>query len=400
MATVPAAAPPSGKPTAAAAAAPAEATPGAAGAATAAPTGEAQPWITPQRTVPTGLMANTSTTFHVTGFGPFHGVTDNPSARLVEALPAALAQSRANLAATGYRHPGGWPVGRPVLASTTILTVSTAAVDAKLAELYAQIAQDRAAAAAAASAAGDDAAAAAAGRIVVVHFGVDTRAPCFHLEAVAVNEARFGVPDEASARPWGCSVVSGDAGDDEGVAVEGAGTETPTAAAAAGVATGTRPSLPAERRSRLPLGAILRTLQMQGWPVSISDNAGRFVCNWTYYRSLVHVARLDAAPAAAVPAAAQVAGGVAAATVGTGGTISRGPAHAAEGSGGAGGSGDVGSGMVGSPPRPPPPDAAAVQPPVAALFVHVPAARNDAVHELFAQFGAALLEVIAATVWA
>lgn len=169
---------------------------------------------------------------------------------------------------------------------------------------------------------------------------------------------------------------------------------------ARGCRPGTRPSLPAERRSRLPLGAILRTLQMQGWPVSISDNAGRFVCNWTYYRSLVHVARLDAAPAAAVPAAAQVAGGVAAATVGTGGTISRGPAHAAEGSGGAGGSGDVGSGMVGSPPRPPPPDAAAVQPPVAALFVHVPAARNDAVHELFAQFGAALLEVIAATVWA
>lgn len=346
--------------------------------------------MAPRTAVRTRPVAETTTAFHVTGFGPFYGVADNPSARLVGALPAALARSRAAAAMAGSHSPGGWPIGRPVLASTTILTVSTAVVDAKLADLYARIARDRAApAAAAAAAAGDSAAAAAADRVVVVHFGVDTRAPCFHLEAVAVNEARFSVPDEANARPWGCAVDGGDAGDDSG----GAGGGAATAVA------GTRPHPPAERRSRLPLRAVLRTLQMQGWPVSISDDAGRFVCNWTYYRSLVHVARLEAAPLAPAAAAAPVAGGVAAATVGAVAISPSGPAPAAEGNGGAGWSGGGGGGGDASPPLPPSPAAAAVQPPVAALFVHVPAARDAEDHQRFADFGAALLEVLAATAW-
>lgn len=48
----------------------------------------------------------------------------------------------------------------------------------------------------------------------------------------------------------------------------------------------------------------------------------------------------------------------------------------------------------------PPPATAAVLPPVAALFVHVPALRDRVEDPVrFADFGAALLEAIAATAW-
>lgn len=357
-----------------------EATSGAPDATIVASAGGIEPLVAPPMAVRTRPTVETTTTFHVTGFGRFHGVTDNPSARLVEALPAALARSRA--AAAGS--PGGWPVGRPVLASTTVLTVSTAAVDAALARLYDRIARDCAAA-------GSDA---ASDRVVVVHFGVDTRAPCFHLEAVAVNEARFGVADEANARPWGCAVEIGDLGDDA------RGGEGATAEALAAVtAAENKPPPPAQRRSQLPLPAVLRRLQMQGWLVSINNDAGRFVCNWTYYRSLAHVSRLSAGARVPMAASAPVAVGVAAAAADTVATTPRGPTRGAGSGIGGDGSGIGKAWGGGSLLAPLPPDSAIRRSPVAALFVHIPAAQSDADHERFANFGAALLEALAGTAW-
>jgi hypothetical protein len=42
----------------------------------------------------------------VTGFGEFHGIKDNPTSHLMEALPAAIAEAKdwpAGLAVSGYR---------------------------------------------------------------------------------------------------------------------------------------------------------------------------------------------------------------------------------------------------------------------------------------------------------
>ncbi|GAB0492257.1 hypothetical protein MMPV_003518 [Pyropia vietnamensis] len=382
--TAPVVAPPSGSPTAAAAAvaaaATSQATSRASDAVAAASADGTELLVAPRTAVHTRPTVAPTTTFHVTGFGRFHGVTDNPSARLVEGLPAALARSRAAAADS----PGGLPIGRPVLASNTVLTVSTAAVDAALESLYDRIARDCVAAGTAT----------ASGRVVVVHFGVDTRARCFHLEAVAVNEARFGVADEANAQPWGCAVETGDLGDN---VREGEGSMAENLAAAATAGKGPPP--PAQRRSQLPLRAVLRALQMQGWNVSINHDAGRFVCNWTYYRSLVHVARLAATARVPTAASAPVAGGLAAAAVGAVTTSPRGPTPAAEGDSGAGSSGSDKACGGGFPPELSSPGSAVCRTPVAALFVHLPAAQSEADHKRFANFGAALLDVLAATAW-
>ncbi|CAN1320868.1 Pyrrolidone-carboxylate peptidase [Linum perenne] len=77
-------------------------------------------------------------------------------------------------------------------------------------------------------------------QVVWVHMGVNSGAVKFAIERQAVNEATFRCPDELGWQPnTGCSV-------DE----------------------------------------MLRFLKKKGFDVMISDDAGRFVCNYVYYHSL------------------------------------------------------------------------------------------------------------------
>jgi len=372
--------------------------------------------VTPPPPAAPAAPPSTSTTFHVTGFGPFHGVPDNPSGRLVDALPDALARVPVAAAATLTPSSGAPSAGAPppavVLASHKVLTVSTVAVDAALTDLYGGLRRERSAAAAVVPTA------APPSRTVVIHFGVDARASCFHLEAVAVNEARFCVPDQANARPWGCAVVQEDDGDDDmpadGGGVDGSPSRPSLLTTALRVLA---PRNSSQRRTRLPLDDVVRVLTAAGWPVSISHDAGRFVCNWTYYRSLAHVANLERSPAAASVAGGGVAGceqsGTTAASVGTA-MVGVGPGGAVEtatvgvGPGGAvtagGGSNGVGAPTpvetgVAATAHPPPPAAAHAAPPLTALFVHVPAVRSATDHGRYADFAAALLHALAAADW-
>ncbi|OSX79110.1 hypothetical protein BU14_0087s0057 [Porphyra umbilicalis] len=138
--------------------------------------------------------------------------------------------------------------------------------------------------------------------------------------------------------------------------------------------------------------------------VSISGDAGRFVCNWTYYRSLAHVADLERSPAAASVAGEGVAGceqaGTTAASVGTAtvGVGSGGAVTAGGGSDGVGAPAPIETGVAAAA-HPPPPAAAHAAPPLTALFVHVPAVRSGADHGWYADFAAALLHALAATDW-
>ncbi|KAF0697774.1 Aste57867_11567 [Aphanomyces stellatus] len=91
---------------------------------------------------------------------------------------------------------------------------------------------------------------------VFVHFGVKRRATTIELEQVGYNIADFRMPDE---RGWVAQAEVIDA-------TEGDSLQT-----------------------HLPLDEILAACQAQGCNnMSISTDPGRYICNYTYFLSLVH----------------------------------------------------------------------------------------------------------------
>ncbi|KAK3415981.1 hypothetical protein EUGRSUZ_H01307 [Eucalyptus grandis] len=78
------------------------------------------------------------------------------------------------------------------------------------------------------------------GGVIWVHFGVNSGATKFAIEHQAVNEATFRCPDEMGWKP----------------------------------------------QTSLPIQEIAKALSKKGFDVMVSDDAGRFVCNYVYYHSL------------------------------------------------------------------------------------------------------------------
>ncbi|CAL5421319.1 unnamed protein product [Camellia sinensis] len=89
-----------------------------------------------------------------------------------------------------------------------------------------------------------------------LHFGVNNGAVKFAIERQAVNEATFCCPDEFGWQPQQRPIVHEDG-------------ETSRA-----------------RETSCPVEAILQFLKKKGFDATISDDAGRFVCNYVYYHSL------------------------------------------------------------------------------------------------------------------
>ena len=100
-------------------------------------------------------------------------------------------------------------------------------------------------------------------RKLIVHLGVDmARSPVFRLEKTARNDASFGVPDEAGESPWKERIEMG------------------------------RP-WEAAYHSRLDVDAAVATLSAGGFAVERSDDPGRYLCNYIFYRSLQHAQPSD-----------------------------------------------------------------------------------------------------------
>eukprot|EP01080_Neovahlkampfia_damariscottae_P005908 gene5908-9738_t len=98
---------------------------------------------------------------YITGFGSFHGVTENPTQIFVETI-----QKDVNfLDQKNYK-----------LVSTEVLEVSMNAVDDYFQKISQQDVQKK--------------------KVFFLHFGVHGRTKEFILESKAKNEANFGVPDE------------------------------------------------------------------------------------------------------------------------------------------------------------------------------------------------------------
>lgn len=208
--------------------------------------------------------------FVITGFGPFAGVDDNPTQRLLVrggrgSAPSSLASALPpDLAAR--------------VASTAVLPVSAAAARAWVAEQHVTTTTVTTATPAAEGSTSTT-------TVVFVHLGVNAQhhAGGFALEKTAVNCADFRVPDVDGLCGGRCCI-------EDGVGLD------------------------AERTTGLPLEALLARLARVGWradggdrtdrpprpwwawwrgrrpsarpPVRISTDAGRFLCNFIYFLSL------------------------------------------------------------------------------------------------------------------
>jgi pyroglutamyl-peptidase len=149
----------------------------------------------------------------ITGFGPFPGAPENPTALLVEALSGRPASDfgarkfQAIVLPTEYQR--SWVM---------------------LGQVYASFDPD-----------------------VVVHFGLNASAQALYIETVARNSLDAAMPDAKGWAPSSSNVRR------------------------AGAAT-----LP----STLPNETIIAALRGKGVRARLSDDAGRYVCNATLYRSL------------------------------------------------------------------------------------------------------------------
>ena len=87
---------------------------------------------------------------------------------------------------------------------------------------------------------------------LVIHLGEAGGTKSIHLEESAWNLMDFGIPDNAGRQPQSRCIS---------------------------------PGCPNELRTPLPVGALRSHLSDQGFPVVISNNPGRYLCNQVYYIS-------------------------------------------------------------------------------------------------------------------
>ncbi|KAL4525796.1 hypothetical protein Ndes2437A_g04229 [Nannochloris sp. 'desiccata'] len=94
--------------------------------------------------------------------------------------------------------------------------------------------------------------------ILVVHLGVDEKSSNIKLESRASNEAKFRIPDQTGWQP-------------DGVAIDG------------------QEDCRFVRRTKLPVRKLAGSLSNYG--VVVSQDAGRYVCNYCYFISLEEAAK-------------------------------------------------------------------------------------------------------------
>uniref|UniRef100_A0A0G4GGZ7 Pyroglutamyl-peptidase I n=1 Tax=Chromera velia CCMP2878 TaxID=1169474 RepID=A0A0G4GGZ7_9ALVE len=181
-------------------------------------------------------MAHTEV--NITGFGKFGSHTDNPTSVLVPKLYESLLSKHGTaLALKEYK----------------IIDVSADAVNATIPSLHL------------ATKAGQEGENIQPPKArLVVHFGLDASSSGFSLECRAANEADFGIPDEAGWTPQ-----------QERICKEA--------------------STPEFLHSSLDLERLCAELQERGFPCEVSEDAGRFVCNYIYFQSLREAEKCKAA---------------------------------------------------------------------------------------------------------
>ncbi|KAL1312916.1 hypothetical protein HN51_039489 [Arachis hypogaea] len=173
------------------------------------------------------------TTIHVTGFKKFHGVSDNPTETIVNNL-------------TEYMNKKTLPKCLTIGSCTILETAGEGALVPLYQTLQSAliVPQD------------SQSESSNSNRIIWLHFGVNSGATRFAIEKQAFNEANFRCPDEMGWKPQRVPIVPSDG------------------------------EISQTRQTSLPVVEITEALAQKEYDVMVSDDAGRFVCNYVYYHSL------------------------------------------------------------------------------------------------------------------
>ena len=158
----------------------------------------------------------------MTGFGKFGNVLENPTTKIVRALPEMC--------------PSGatWE-----LKHTEIVTVSIEECDAAMERIYAKVREVL-----------DE-----AEHHVVLNFGVATSRRTFDLEDTGRNIADFRIPDEGGNQPLNQCID-------------------------------TTKTIEHTMLCALNLAKVSESMRSMRYPCAISSDAGEYICNYTYYRNL------------------------------------------------------------------------------------------------------------------
>jgi pyroglutamyl-peptidase len=179
--------------------------------------------------------------FVVTGFGPFSGCRSNPTPRIIDELLKELNRRR-------YDEDGSTSNKTNQLSfdlvKTHVFQTAAETVSAQLHDLYEAFEHSK-----------DD-----GGVSVMLHLGVHIGSCQFLLEQCAYNDATFRVPDELGYLPTNIKVIEKD-----------------------DFAFPRRTSLPVDQILSEPLSRICQ----------ISIDPGRYVCNYTYFKSLAYCEHLN-----------------------------------------------------------------------------------------------------------
>ncbi|PIN09768.1 putative pyroglutamyl peptidase [Handroanthus impetiginosus] len=172
-----------------------------------------------------GSVGAKSVKINVTGFKKFQGVDENPTEIIVNKL-------------RNYVESKGLPAG----VTLGVCAVLETAGDGALPQLYKVLESG--------IGSNDE-------KIVWLHLGVNGGASMFAIEHQAVNEATFCCPDELGWQPLQLPIIPDDGG------------------------------ISQRRKTSCSVEAIVEFLKRKGFDATISNDAGRFVCNFVYYHSLL-----------------------------------------------------------------------------------------------------------------
>ncbi|XP_059656133.1 uncharacterized protein LOC132303075 [Cornus florida] len=167
-------------------------------------------------------------TIHVTGFKKFQGVAENPTETIVSNLK-------------NFVEKRGLPIGLTLGSCTVLETAGDGALPLLYKIMESGISKEN-------NSSNE--------QIVWLHLGVNSGALKFAIERQAMNEATFRCPDELGWQPQQLPIVLADGGTSR------------------------------TRETSCSTESILQFLKKKGYDVTISDDAGRFVCNYVYYHSL------------------------------------------------------------------------------------------------------------------
>lgn len=190
--------------------------------------------------------------FVVTGFGPFTGCANNPTPEIIEALLVQLCLHHHHPQQQPSRSEGDDTLNKTdnnstfSIVNTHVFQTAAETVSHQLHDLYQSLLND----------VKDD------GVYIMLHLGVDIGSSHFVLEQCAYNDATFRVPDELGYQPTNIKVEE-------------------------------RDEFAMVRQTTLPLDQITLSRPLLSTNCQISSDPGRYVCNYTYFKSLTYCAHLD-----------------------------------------------------------------------------------------------------------